>query len=170
VIVALIDISGVSPDAMNIADMMDGILERVINTYASYSMPLPSRRYWATGQSAIDCEQLTVTLVQGYLGPPGSQESMPQKCNMPRTVVVLITVARQIPTVGAGGRPPAATAIEDASRISAIDSWILLQSINELDMWDESLGFSIGTIGTLELPPPEGGFQLVTLQLTMAVP
>ena len=89
---------------------------------------------------------------------------------MPRSVVVLITVARLIPVVSTGGRPPAAVAIEDAARISAIDAWILLQSINDLDQWDESSGFGLGTIGTLEIPPPEGGYQLVTLQLTMAVP
>lgn len=150
--------------------MMDGILDRVVSTYGSYSMPLPARKYWATGQSAIDCEQLTITLIQGYLGPPGVQQTSPQRCNMPRSVVVLITVARIIPVVSTGGRPPAAAVIEDAARISAIDAWILLQSINDLDQWDESSGFGLGTIGTLEIPPPEGGYQLVTLQLTMAVP
>jgi hypothetical protein len=36
-------------------------------------------------------------------------------------------------------------------------------------MWEEG-GYGIGVIGTVETPPPEGGFQLVVLQLTMAIP
>jgi hypothetical protein len=82
---------------------------------------------------------------------------------------MLITVAREIPTMSVNGRPPTATSIEEAAQISAIDTWVLLQSINLLDMWEEG-GYGIGVIGTVETPPPEGGFQLVVLQLTMAIP
>ena len=165
----IVDISNVSTDALNIVDMCDGILASVISTYASYNVPLPTRRYWTVGQSSIDCEQLTVTLVQTYLGSPGNQLTTPQRCTAPRTAVVLVTVAREIPTVSVNGRPPTAANIEEAAQISAIDTWVLLQSLNILDMWEEG-GFGIGVIGTVETPPPEGGFQLVVLELTMAIP
>ena len=80
-----------------------------------------------------------------------------------------MTVAREIPTVSINGRPPTAANIEEAAQISAIDTWVLLQSLNLLDMWEEG-GYGIGVIGTVETPPPEGGFQLVVLELTMAIP
>lgn len=166
----LTDISTVSADALNIVTLLDNVLDAVVNTYTSYNVPLPARQYWTLGMSSIDCEQLTITLIQGYLGPPGSQQSQPQRCNMPRSVTMLITVARQIPVVSQSGRAPLATTIEDGSRIGAIDAWVLLESINLLDQWDVSSGFGVGVIGSVEIPPPDGGFQLVTLQLTMAVP
>ncbi len=165
----IVDISEVSEDALNICNMLDGILARVVTTFNSYNVPLPTRRYWTVGQSSIDCEQLTVTLVQTYLGSPGNEISEPRRCTAPRTAVVLVTVAREIPTVSVNGRPPTSATIEEAAQISAIDTWVLLQSINLLDMWEEG-GYGIGVIGTVETPPPEGGFQLVVLQLTMAIP
>jgi len=36
-------------------------------------------------------------------------------------------------------------------------------------MWEEG-GYGPGVIATLEVSPPEGGFQLTSLQLTMVVP
>lgn len=165
----LVNISGVSADAMNLVDMLDGVLERVVNTFASYDVPLPARRYWTLGQSAIDCEQLTITLTEGYLGPPGNRQSSPQRCNMPRSVSLLITVARIVPTMSVNGRPPSAQMIEDGAKIGAIDAWVLLQSINLLDQWDDS-GFGMGVIASVDIPPPEGGYQLVTMQVEMAIP
>jgi hypothetical protein len=44
-----------------------------------------------------------------------------------------------------------------------------MQSINQLDQWDET-GYGVGVIATLDTPEPEGGFQTVTMQITMAVP
>lgn len=165
----IIDISNVSEDALNLVNMMDGVLDRVVTTFQSYNVPLPDRQYWAVGQSVIDCEQLTVTLINGYLGPPGSQQSLPQRCNVPRTVVLLITIARAIPVVSLNGRPPTADKIREAAQISAIDAWVLLQSVNLLDQWDNT-SYGVGVIGTIETPPPEGGFQMITMQLVIAVP
>jgi hypothetical protein len=45
----------------------------------------------------------------------------------------------------------------------------MMESINALDMWD-STGFGVGVIATVDVPPPEGGFQTVNMQITMAVP
>jgi len=169
VTVGIVNISGVSEDALNMVNMMDGILERVISVFESYAVPLPSRRYWTVGQSAIDCEQLTMALVQGYLGRPGDQQSQPQKCNMPRSATVLITIAREIPVVSINGRPPTAQSITDGAKISAVDAWVFLESLNLMDQWD-GVGFGVGVIGSVDIPPPEGGFQLVTMTLTLAIP
>lgn len=163
------DVSGASDDAKNLANFLDGVLEKVITTYDSYSMPLPARRYWTMGSPAIDCEQLTVHLLQMYLGPPGDEVVEPRRCSDPRTATINITVSREIPTVGQSGNPPSPTNIEKGSTVAAYDAWILMESINEFDQWDPT-GFGLGVIATLEVDEPEGGFQTVRLVATMAVP
>lgn len=165
----IVDVSGVSPDVTNIVDFMDSVLERVVDTFESSNVPLPARQYWTVGQAAIDCEQLVVTLIQIYLGPPGDQASSPQRCNMPRTAVMSVTIAREIPTVGQNGRPPSAEKISQAAQISAIDAYTLMQAINLLDIWEDG-GFGLGVIATADIAEPQGGFQTVNLQLTMAIP
>lgn len=166
---AITSIADVSEDALNAKNLLDNVLATIVTIFNSYNVPLPSRRYWNVGQVAIDCEQLSVSLIQIYLGPPGDQASMPQRCNTPRTAVMMITIAREIPVVGMNGRPPAPEKISEGAEISAVDSWVLMESLNALDQWEPGT-FGVGTIATVDIPPPEGGFQLVTMQLTMAIP
>jgi hypothetical protein len=166
---AITSIANVSEDALNAKNLLDNVLETIITIFDSYNVPLPNRRYWNVGQVAIDCEQLSVSLIQIYLGPPGDQASMPQRCNMPRTAVMMITLAREIPVVGMNGRPPSPEKISEGAEISAVDAWVLMESLNALDQWEPGT-FGVGTIATVDIPPPEGGFQLVTMQLTMAIP
>lgn len=166
---AVVDISGVSSEALNLKLMLDRALEKVEAVFQSYGVPLPERRYWTIGAPAIDCEQLVVSFVQAYLGTPGDEAATPQRCHMPRSAVISISVAREIPTVGQNGRPPTGTTIEQASYISAVDAWVLLDSLNQFDQWDEG-DFGMGVIATVEGTTPAGGFQVTTMQLTMVVP
>jgi hypothetical protein len=165
----IVDITDVDDQALNIIELLDGVLQRVVSTFNSYNVPLPTRQYWTVGQQAIDCEQLTVTLVQIYLGAPGDEASSPQRCNQPRTAVMTVSLSREIPVVGQNGRPPSADKLEQAAQISAIDGYILMLSLNILDMWEPG-GFGVGVIATVDYPAPEGGFQTVNMQLTMAIP
>lgn len=164
-----INIADISSDAFNLRDMMDGVLERVQTVFQSYNVPLPSRQYWTMGQPAIDCEQLVVSFSQMYLGAPGDQATAPQRCHVPRTATINILLTRQVPTVSQNGKAPSGDKIEFASYISAVDAWIMMQSINELDQWDDT-GYGLGVIATLDIIGPEGGFVGVNLQLTLAVP
>lgn len=166
----IIDISGVSADALNLKNMLEGVLERVEDVYQSHDVPLPTRRYWTMGLPAIDCEQLVVHFVEAYLGPPGDQAGRPNRCNVVRTATVNISVAREIPTViTQGTKAPSADKISEASEISAVDAWVLLTSLNLFDMWEEG-GYGPGVIATVQSGDPEGGFRVVTMQLTMAIP
>jgi hypothetical protein len=164
-----IDGTGVLEDATNLRDMMDGIVERVEAVFQSYNVNLPSRRYWTIGQPAIDCEQVVVSFIQMYLGAPGDEASSPQRCNVPRSAVVTISIARSVPIVGANGRPPSPEKIQEASAVSAIDAWVLMDAVRLFDMWDGS-GYGVGVIATVDITPPEGGFQTVNMNLTLAVP
>ena len=165
---AVYDISDIDPDAFNLKNMMDKVLEKVTSVLTSYNVPLPSRCYWTMGNPAIDCEQLVVSFIQMYLGTPGDQASTPQRCHMPRTAVLAISIAREVPVVGMNGRPPSAEKIEAGSALSAIDAWVLMESMKQFDPWDEGPG--MGVIATIDAPTVEGGFQLVNLQLSVVVP
>jgi hypothetical protein len=161
--------AAIDSSAKNVVNLLEGLLERVVNVFESYNVPLPGRRYWTVGQEAVDCEQLVVILSQIYLGPPGDQASTPQRCHVPRTAVMTVSLSREIPSVGQNGRPPTAESIQNAARAGAVDAWVMMESVNALDMWD-STGFGVGVIATADVPPPEGGFQTVNMQITMAVP
>lgn len=161
--------AAVSADAKHLASLMQEVLDRVVAAYATYSMPLPSRQYWTMGQPAVDCEQLVVSFVQMYVGAPGDEATEPRRCNDPRSATLNVSVSRQVPVVGQGGRPPSADAIEDYAEISAYDAYILLDSAANLDAWEES-GFGLGVIATVEVQTPEGGYQTAVLTLTVAVP
>jgi hypothetical protein len=164
-----IDGTGVLEDATNLRDMMDGVLERVETIFQSYNVELPQRRYWSIGQPAIDCEQVVVSFMQMYLGAPGDEATAPQRCHVPRSAVLTISIARAVPIVGQNGRPPSQEKIQQSSAVSTIDAWVLMDAVKLFDMWDNS-GYGLGVIATVEITPPEGGFQSVIMNLTMAVP
>jgi hypothetical protein len=166
---ALIDLTSVSDDSLNLKNMMEGVLERVQNVFQSYNVELPNRCYWTMGQPAVDCEQLVVYFLQMYLGTPGAQIGEPQRCHVPRSATISIAVSRATPIVSSNGRPPTPDKIELASSVQAIDAWVLMESINSLDQWDDT-GYGIGVVATLEAGPPEGGFQTTVMTITMAVP
>jgi hypothetical protein len=164
-----LDLTGVSEDAVHLRDMMEGVLERVQNVFQSYNVELPNRRYWSMATPAVDCEQLVVYFQQMYLGAPGAEVGEPQRCHVPRSATVAVSISRATPIVGQNGRPPSPQNIQASSEIMAIDSWVLMASINLLDQWDES-GYGIGVVATLDVSPPEGGFQTSTMLITMAIP
>ncbi len=120
-------IADVSEDALHLKNLMDGILSRIETVFQSYNVPLPSRRYWTMGEVAVDCEQVVVNFLQMYLGTPGDEQSAPQRCHVPRTATVIISISRPVATVGQNGRPPSGDKITESSYTSAIDAWVLMQ-------------------------------------------
>jgi hypothetical protein len=166
---SLTTIADVSEDSLNLKNMMDGILSRIETVFQTYNVPLPSRRYWTMGEVAVDCEQVVVNFLQMYLGTPGDEQSGPQRCHVPRTATVIISISRAVATVGQNGRPPSGDRITESSHASAIDAWVLMECIKEFDQWDDT-GYGLGVIATMDSSGPEGGFQTVNMQLTLAVP
>jgi hypothetical protein len=71
--------------------------------------------------------------------------------------------------VGQSGRPPSGTKIQESSEISVVDAWILMESLREFDMWDDT-GYGLGIVATLEIGEPEGVFVTSVLNVVMAVP
>lgn len=164
-----VDKTLVSSDAKNLSNFMQALLDKVVEVFAEYNMPLPMRRYWTMASPAVDCEQVVVNFVQMFLGVPGDEQAIPWKGSIPRTATVNITISRAVPTVGQNGRPPSSESIEGYAELCAYDSWILMDSIARFDPWEDAVpGF--GVIGTLEVTDPQGGFQTTVLTLTAAVP
>ena len=166
---AIVDISGVSAGALNLKNLMDGVLEKTVEVFEEYNVPLPSRQFWTVGEPAIDCEQLAVSFIQTYLGLPGNQASEPQRCQSPRSVVLTISISREIPVVGVNGKAPTGDKIEEASRIAVVDAWMFMELINKLDQWEPG-EFGLGVIATADSSGFDGGFQTTAMQLTMVVP
>lgn len=166
---AIVDVSTVDTNALNLKNFLDKVLEKVVETYAENNVPLPSRRFWTMGEPAIDCEQVCVSFIQMYLGLPGDQASTPQRCSVPRSAVLSISVSRQIPVVGANGKAPDADKIQYAAEISAVDVWLFMELIRKLDQWEPG-EYGMGVIATAEAATAEGGFETTSMQLTMVVP
>jgi hypothetical protein len=165
-----INTATVDDAAKNLAALMQGVLDSVINTYQSYNMPIPGRRYWTLGSPSVDCEQVVVSMLQMYIGSPGDEATEPRRCNDPRSATLLVSVSREVPTVSINGKAPSADDIQAFSEISAYDAWILLDSSRALDQWATGGSFGLGVIATVETNAPEGGFQTVTMTITVAVP
>lgn len=159
----------VADEAKNLALFMNELLERTVNVYQSYSMPLPDRRYWTLGTPAVDCEQLVISFVQMYIGAPGDEATEPRRCRDPRSATVQISVSRKVPTVSQNQKAPKPEDIQEFSEICAYDAWVLLDSASSLDTW-EVAGPGLGIIATVETGAPEGGFQTTTMTLTAGVP
>jgi hypothetical protein len=166
---AIVNIDGVSANALNLKNLMDGVLEKTVEVFEEYNVPLPSRQFWTVGEPAIDCEQLVVSFIQTYLGLPGNQASEPQRCQSPRSVVLTISISREIPVVGVNGKAPTGDKIEEASRIAVVDAWMFMELINKLDQWEPG-EFGLGVIATADSSGFDGGFQTTAMQLTMVVP
>jgi hypothetical protein len=167
---ALPNVTQVSNDAKNLANLMQDVLQRVENVYQSYNMPLPARRYWNIATPAVDCEQLVVSMIQMYVGTPGDEATEPRRCNDPRSVTLNISVSREVPVVQQNGQPPSPANIQAAATVAAYDAWILMESINQFDSWATNGPFGMGVIATVDSAPPEGGFQTTRMTITMVVP
>lgn len=165
-----VNVSTVDDGAKNLALFLQEVLDRVINCYGSFNMPLPSRRYWTLGTPAVDCEQLVVSMIQMYVGTPGDEATDPRRCNDPRSATLNISVSRAVPIAQQNGNPPSADDIQNASVVSAYDAWVLMESIQQLDAWGDMGSYGLGVIATVDAADPEGGFATTRMTITMAIP
>lgn len=164
------DISAVDDSARNLAVFLQDVLNRVVEAYGTYNMPIPGRRYYTLAAPVIDCEQLSVSFIQMYLGAPGDEATEPRRGQDPRSASLSIQIARAVPTAQANGQPPSTDSIQAAAEVSALDAWILIESINKFDSWAQDGPYGLGVIATVDSDPPEGGFQVTRMTITMAVP
>ena len=138
------------------------ILTTIQNIFAREGQPLPDRQYVTVGAPAQDCEQVTVAFQQVYIGPPGDEASLPQKCDGPRSATYQIVITRCITVESKRGVAPTPVQMQGDARVLMRDAWILMTCIGEVDDY-------LGVIVTVEVTDADGGMQSVVMNLTLGV-
>jgi hypothetical protein len=148
-----------------VADLMRRVLDEIVAVFEDAGATLPERRYIAVGPQAHDCAQVTVSFMQMYLGLPGQQQETLQRCDVPRSVVLSIQIARPIPAPAARASTPRAADISTMTETQTRDAWLLM---------DAALGpihaFGFGALADVGMTPPQGGYQAIVLNLITTVP
>lgn len=119
--------------------VMDSILAAVVEEFEFNDESLPDLRYITFGPDVPhDCEQLTVTMVQTYLGPPGDQAVGPQRCDGPRTGVFQVELVRCYKDGSSKNKrtnpttTPDPIVMSEYTRERSVDVWLMLNSIERL--------------------------------------
>lgn len=150
--------------AESLKTLMDGVLEAVLSVFEQAGVTLPARSYIAVGQPPHDCEQVTVSFQQLYLGPPGDEATAPQRCEAPRTAVLLVEIVRCTPQSGRTAGP----SVESLSAYGgerAIDAYLLLEAgAKAADQW------GLGTMADVSPGNDGGAMQAISMNLIVAVP
>lgn len=90
------------PDVDDIIDMSEHLLETINRIYQEAGIAVPELQYYVIGgqgQTAHDCEQLTVSWDQAYSGLPEAEASVPAQCDQIHTARFVIEVVREVKSV-----------------------------------------------------------------------
>lgn len=162
----------VLPDSQTLVVHANGILEAVQMVYEQENVDLPARQFITVGgpgDTAWDCEQLSVSIEQIYNGLPGQQGQAPTTCNEPKTALAIVQLVRCIPipaTAGRGNMVPVAPSdiIESGERFM-VDAWLMMIAGQ---LFGDSQSF-LGSMSDVTIGPPQGGYQAVSMTLIAAV-
>lgn len=152
------------PDTEVTGAVMQNLLDKIRAVFEQADVSLPERQYLAVGRTAHDCEQLTVSFQQMYLGAPGVRVDQPVKCNSPRSVVLTVQLVRcVVMPVGRSTTPDAAkTTDRTLSRVT--DAWLLMDAVTQ------ALDDFLGIFGEVVITDPQAEYQAVVLNVTVGVP
>lgn len=154
------------PEALYIRDLLQRTLDRTVEIYDSYNVPLPTRRYWCLGQAAEDCAQVTVVFLSATLGLPGAQQQEPMNCTGPKFATIQVNVTRDIPQ-GPNGNPATPEKLQEASNWMAIDAALLIDNLQQYAT--TAFGAPGSALATVTTPAPNGFLQTTTLTLTVGM-
>jgi hypothetical protein len=131
---------------------VDQAMRDIVEHYETkVNVPLPARRYWTTGSTAHDCEQMVLAIQQMFLGTAEVPLETTQ-CSGPRGLTFTVEVVRCVPTLDNRGKPPSGEAIELASIHPVIDMEIMLDLAAYFDP------FLTGVIVNVDPIPAQGGY------------
>jgi hypothetical protein len=158
----------IDEEAFSLRDAMDFILAGLEALYLSSGVPLPTRRYWIVGDAAQDCEQVTVSFLQMYLGIPGDDASVPQKCNAPLSIVVNISISREVKGMDQRGNAPAPEVLQGDAEWAALDAWVIMTGLKDLAP-SSIIDPNPAVIATATAPETQGNIMTTQVQLTVQV-
>ena|ERR1044072_3462096 len=158
-----IDLSGV-PDVEAVFTLMQQLLDDIVYHFAENDVDLPGRQYVTVGQTAHDCEQLTVGFIQMYLGTPGDRIEVPQNCQAPRSIVLTVQLVRKVALPQGRTTPPDPEEITELTKQKTGDAWLLMDAVqkNACD--------TFGVIADVSVTNPQGEYQAVQLNVSVGVP
>lgn len=149
--------------------VMDSIMNAVETVFNDYGIELPTLRYLTFATPTHDCEQVTVTMVQAYLGTPGDQAAAPQPCNGPRSGLFQVEIVRCIDDGVAqnlrqrgGSTAPNSALLSEYARSRTRDAWALLEIPGALAQYNQA-------IADVAVSEPLGKFQAVILNLVVQI-
>lgn len=148
-----------------IATFMQSMMDTIVEKYAAEGVELPERQYLAVGEVVLDTEQLTVSFIQMYLGPPGHQPDAVSRCHDPRSAVFQVQLTRCVPSPTTRTSGPTAQAMTDHTWEKTADAWLLMDGVLEAYR-DDFLGVMVD----VSVSPAQGGFQSVILNVTSGIP
>lgn len=155
-------------DLLRIAQEAEKILDITSAVFQENGIPLPERRFLAIGETAHDCEQVTVSFASAGLGMPGDGNPQRQSCSAASyNATFNIEIVRKTPqgTKTSGGVkyvPPKATDLQAYGVPRMIDSWLLIKIAQKY----EQTTLSRSSTYTVVAGPDSGGMQAIVLTLS----
>jgi len=144
-------------DVTQLYDNAQRVLQTFSDVFAEYGVALPSRQFttWdATENVPVDCEQLTVQVIQAYNGTPGQQAQVPTKCQSGWTATYACQLWRCLPTVFDGTHVPDASQLDAVGKTFMVDAALMRKVACEIDSW----GFRGGIMWDLTPLAQNGGY------------
>lgn len=153
-----------SAEDLSLVTLGRTILAGVVDGFGARGIDLPERRYLTLGTPANDCEQLVVSWMQSYLGTPGDEASVPQRCDAVKSAVFTVQLSRKMPVVSDSGASPSAANIQASSETLLLNAYVLLDVVAHIDPFD------LGVIVTSDVIEVSGGLGCVQVQTVLALP
>lgn len=155
--------------AGGVLQLMETLLEVVVEEFTEYAVELPQRRYLTHGQTAADCDQLTVSLIQLYRGEPGVPENEPSNCHSRISAVIEVELLRKVPSIG-GSRANMVKqeALDASGRVHVTDATLLLTSLCRL-VPPRYFFAQTGFFGDVTTGETQGDYSGPKLTITVAV-
>ena len=135
------------------------VLDAVVAAFAQQEVELPDRRFIHVGQAAHDQEQVVVSFEQMYIGTPGDQAQVPQKCDAQWTAVFSVQITRCVPGLGRAGAAPTVEDLTENAKKMMRDAAILFDAgLHAVDDWS-------GILADISVTDPQGKMQSVVMNL-----
>ena len=160
----------------DIYDTAQAILDELNLVYTQHTgevSSLPTRQFIAIGGAQSqphDCEQVTVSMEQTYVGLPGSPADGPARCDSPRSAVFFVEVVRKTLTPQQTSRrgaaiPTSLTPAEEnaLAKIQMQDALLMLDA--GLRVGDQYLG----SVADVSAGPESGGYQAMTMTVVTGI-
>lgn len=158
-------------DEEDIVERAQLILQTINSVFDENGVSLPERQYITVGETAHDCEQVTVAFTSSQLGLPSGGGGAAVVCtgNLPTTAIFTVQIVRCVPapggTVNTAVRAPSAKALDDSGMGFMRDSSLLLKAGYQAieSTW------SMEGSADVTLAAPSGAYQAITMSISTVI-